>query len=989
MRNLKKVLALVIAFSMMLSVVAFAGYNDVAADADYAGAVELLSALDIIKGDDQGNFNPDNTITRAEMAAIICRALGLEEAATGAMGPTAFADVAADHWAAGYVNLASQNGIINGYGDGNFGPSDTVTYEQAVKMIVCALGYEPMAAVKGGWPTGYLVVANTYKVTAGATANATRANIAIMMANALETPMMDQTSFGADAEFAILNGKNNNDYKTLLTSMDIFVATGVVGEKSEDKVDFTVTDSEDFRFVNNNGYVVAAQTFEIGESNIMDYKNQSVNAYVYEYARNKFEVVAVVPATLGETITILSDDIITAFTAAQAPATGATVVELEYYVDGANSSKKAKIKVWSDIEVEMNNNTGAYFSSPYADDIELQFVENTGDNVYDIVVATEYISDRVDAVDADKDKISLKNNGTITFDFEDESKEAIFVDDQGNVITLADFAADDVVAFVCDTNKPRNYNYIKVIKLANAAVTGTVASTFTKDGDNYVEIDGKEYVNLASALAVGDEGTFYIGMTGKVIDFDASLAGQNYAYILEAAEEKETFGTTYVWKVKLLTKDGVAIYDITKNYRATAETYLAALATGTAPNRTVAFTSAYDVDKLVKVKFNAAGEIKFMEAATAAAATFVKTSDEFKADAQTLAGKALADEVSIFMIDVTDADDAYVTDISALVDEGGYTGFTFRDERDEYSAVVISDTDSKFSEELGWAIVTKIATSKDEEGEDITKVSYVQDEVEGVAVFNDDSTCGTSKDVDDLNVGDVFVFVADAAGIVSDYAVVATINATGTAFENVVSASAIGDETALVQGWIANTKKASSSKGEIIVVDNATTYAYDVAEKEYVGAGAQYLVRSTANKYTYNDAGRNVVVETGDFMAEDVAYADIDTVATVFTVLVRLVDDEVVDIYALNTPSTKTLVDPKVTAVIAAIDAIAVPTTVADQAAKDALLAAVQAAQDAFDALKTEQKALVTNKADIATKKAAIEALVVPAPAPAPTPVVE
>ena len=56
MRNLKKVLALVVAFSMMLSVVAFAAYPDVPADADYADAVELLSALDIIKGDDLGNF---------------------------------------------------------------------------------------------------------------------------------------------------------------------------------------------------------------------------------------------------------------------------------------------------------------------------------------------------------------------------------------------------------------------------------------------------------------------------------------------------------------------------------------------------------------------------------------------------------------------------------------------------------------------------------------------------------------------------------------------------------------------------------------------------------------------------------------------------------------------------------------------------------------------------------------------------------------------
>ena len=58
MKNLKKVLALVVVFAMMMSTVAFASYPDVDTTADYAGAVELRSALNVLKGDDQGNFNP-------------------------------------------------------------------------------------------------------------------------------------------------------------------------------------------------------------------------------------------------------------------------------------------------------------------------------------------------------------------------------------------------------------------------------------------------------------------------------------------------------------------------------------------------------------------------------------------------------------------------------------------------------------------------------------------------------------------------------------------------------------------------------------------------------------------------------------------------------------------------------------------------------------------------------------------------------------------
>ena len=70
-----------------------------------------------------------------------------------------FGDVPASHWAAGYVAFASDRGIINGYGNGMFGPTDPVTYEQMAKMLVCAWGYGDMAEERGGYPDGYLDMA--------------------------------------------------------------------------------------------------------------------------------------------------------------------------------------------------------------------------------------------------------------------------------------------------------------------------------------------------------------------------------------------------------------------------------------------------------------------------------------------------------------------------------------------------------------------------------------------------------------------------------------------------------------------------------------------------------------------------------------------------------------------------------------------------------------------------------------------------------------
>ena len=125
MKDLRKVLALVIAFTMMLGFgVSASVFPDVADDASYAEAVTTLNALGIMCGDDKGEFRPDATITRAEAAAVVIRAKGLEEASNGAKGATAFSDVAADHWATGYINLASQSGIVNGFTDGTFRPEE-------------------------------------------------------------------------------------------------------------------------------------------------------------------------------------------------------------------------------------------------------------------------------------------------------------------------------------------------------------------------------------------------------------------------------------------------------------------------------------------------------------------------------------------------------------------------------------------------------------------------------------------------------------------------------------------------------------------------------------------------------------------------------------------------------------------------------------------------------------------------------------------------
>lgn len=96
-------------------------------------AIEDLASRGIINGKGENRFDPNATMTRAEFAAIVVRALGLTPKATNA-----FTDVTADAWYAPYVGTAHSYGIITGVGSGRFNPNGTITRQQAAVMVARA-----------------------------------------------------------------------------------------------------------------------------------------------------------------------------------------------------------------------------------------------------------------------------------------------------------------------------------------------------------------------------------------------------------------------------------------------------------------------------------------------------------------------------------------------------------------------------------------------------------------------------------------------------------------------------------------------------------------------------------------------------------------------------------------------------------------------------------------------------------------------------------
>lgn len=160
----------IIAFGIILSLFicsarATCSFPDVTDTEDYTEAIEVLSDMGIMVGDSNGNFNPDKAVTRAEMAAIICRTLGEEDTEPPADSTLHFSDVTDSFWAKKYILNAASLKIIAGYEDGTFHPNDTVTYAQALTMVVRTMGLEDMAVSAGGYPDGYIAVAEEKRLT--------------------------------------------------------------------------------------------------------------------------------------------------------------------------------------------------------------------------------------------------------------------------------------------------------------------------------------------------------------------------------------------------------------------------------------------------------------------------------------------------------------------------------------------------------------------------------------------------------------------------------------------------------------------------------------------------------------------------------------------------------------------------------------------------------------------------------------------------------
>ena len=176
-------------------------------DNKFCEEIDRLMAFGIVNAYDDGKFRPDNSVSRAEFAALVVRTRNLQP---DSQQNTLFNDVPPDNWAAPFAATVYAMGCMNGTGNGSFSPNEPITLEQAAKVLSHLLGAEALCERRGGYPSGYLAYASQNGVLKGVRKNngeaLTRAEVAKLIANTLELDLLQQTTFGNKEEYTTEKG---------------------------------------------------------------------------------------------------------------------------------------------------------------------------------------------------------------------------------------------------------------------------------------------------------------------------------------------------------------------------------------------------------------------------------------------------------------------------------------------------------------------------------------------------------------------------------------------------------------------------------------------------------------------------------------------------------------------------------------------------------------------------------------------------------------
>jgi len=505
---MRKVLSFVLCLALVLSSfsMAFAadttaktaaGLSDIAG-IDNEAAVQVAYDLGIVTGNPDGTFLPTKAVTRAEFAAMITRALAIPDSALAGYTSTSFKDTTGYTWAVPYLAFCQSKGILLGDGAGNVMPGRTINTNEAVTMVLRAIGYTSNSSeLVGVWPANYVTKAQDLGIydDVAAVTSVDKANAAQIIYNALTVNKVQVATDGTTTPLAA---------KMITAGLDCTYSDAIVNQGDSSIINIApYVGAYGTIYRNDDGDIIAVKeksTFLTGEWNA---------------AKTKFTV----------------DDVDYTMATSQTVTTTAGLLN-----DAATAS------------------SGAVKTTFPADTTFTIAADLSGKTINGVYTVNEWKVTGSDKADSGIQQ-EIADNKLLNYDFtenDDENIDTTSFDLVG--VTSLDKIAEDNVVYVYTLGNVSSNDIVKVA-VGTQTVEGVVSSFSSDDG---AKISGKYYdisddaANKLTDSNVSDTVKVWLDAYGEAYDFDVTEGNaDNYAVVTKATAQS---GFDKI--IKLIDKDG-------------------------------------------------------------------------------------------------------------------------------------------------------------------------------------------------------------------------------------------------------------------------------------------------------------------------------------------------------------------------------------------------------------------------------------------------
>ncbi len=552
--------------------------------------ITLLSQLEIMVGDPDGNFRSEEYISRAEFMKAAIAASSYKNSVASSLSISPFKDVTASYWAAPYIKLATQNGLCKGYMDATFRPDNPICYEEAITVCLKILGYTD-DDFGLSWPYGQVGLGDSLKITENVNsyvgAYVTRGQVATLIYNTLDTKMKNSQSklisiFDCETiENTVIVATNNED--SSLGAGKVYTTAGTYKFGSDFdysyvgmRGDLTVKNGEDFvSFTPNNQQIDTYNVTEVIGSDLLlngTALNISENLTVYYKSQTTTYKNVISSASKGDTFTVYKNSagiIDYALLKSAAPNINVSVLD-KYIIYSQLDNAIIGYSNGTFSQIDLPAATVAYKDSSKTTYSQIKSSLSMGDIIY--VKRDE--SGNIDYISYEQGNITgpvtLSGKSSLT-----QFAGATKIMRNGKEVTENDVAANDIAYYISD---------IGIVLVYSNKITGVYEkATPNKDTPVSITVSGKEY-NIESAAAFnklssggsanyGDTVTLLLGKTNDVADVLTSSTPSTavYGYMIETGTKEYTksdlskYSGTYA---KIITSDGTEYEYITdKNYK--------------------------------------------------------------------------------------------------------------------------------------------------------------------------------------------------------------------------------------------------------------------------------------------------------------------------------------------------------------------------------------------------------------------------------------